>query len=154
MEGDFLSGEAYVVSTNGKTELVVMNGNINAQCYIQEILRPHVIPYTGAIGNNLILMDDNAAAHRACVSTRFLEDEGIKCLSPWSSKSPDLNPIEHLWTHLKYPVNRKIRPTTILNGLRRILQREWAAIDQHRIRHLVHSMRRRCMAVVHKRVGH
>ena len=126
------------ISTNGKTELVVMNGNMNAQRYIQEILRPHVVPYARVLGNNFILMDDNATSHRARITTRFLDDEDIERLSPWPSKSPDLNPIEHLWAQLKYRVNRKIRPTTTLNGLRRILQREWAAIDQHRIRRLVH----------------
>ena len=84
---------------------------------------------------------------------QFLDDEGIERMV-WPAKSPDLNPLEHLWAHLKYRVDRRIKPTTTLLGLERILRREWQAIDQGRIRRLVNSMRRRCLAVIAAGGGH
>ena len=48
------------ISLNGRTELVIIDGNLTSQRYVDEILIPHVIPYLGAIGNNAIFQDDNA----------------------------------------------------------------------------------------------
>ncbi|GFV74590.1 hypothetical protein TNCV_5130321 [Trichonephila clavipes] len=38
-----------------------------------EILDPYVCPYAGAIGNDFILMDDNARPHRAVIVEEYLE---------------------------------------------------------------------------------
>ena len=80
-------------------------------------------------------------------------EEGINRML-WPAKSPDLNPLEHLWGHLKYRVDKRIKPTTTLIGLEQILRREWAAIDQGRIRRLVNSMRQRCLAVIQAEGSH
>ena len=41
-------------------------------------------------------MDDNARAHRARITNRYLEQAAIVRLD-WPARSPDLNPIEHAW---------------------------------------------------------
>ena len=52
------------VSEGGKTDLVVIEGSLNANKYVQEVLGPHVVPYAGAVGESFVLMDDNARPHR------------------------------------------------------------------------------------------
>jgi hypothetical protein len=52
-----------------------------------------VRPYTGDVGKNFILMDDNAPPHRAHIVRDYLEQESIQRMD-WSARSPDLNPIE------------------------------------------------------------
>ena len=65
-----------------KTDLhVIDNGTLAAERYVNEILAVHVRPYAGAIGPDFILMDDNARAHRARITNRYLEQAAIVRLS-------------------------------------------------------------------------
>ena len=43
-----------------KTRLLVLDGNLNAQRYINEVLVPEVIPFLLQNGPNLIFQQDNA----------------------------------------------------------------------------------------------
>lgn len=141
------------ISAEGKTDLIILRGGVTAQVYIDQVLRPVVVPYAAAVGNGFKLMQDNARPHAAGITADFLETEGIETLD-WPAKSPDLNPIEHLWDSLKKKVNKSIKPDTTLDGLQRILIRKWQAIDQAEIRGLIQSMRRRVIAVQESEGGH
>ncbi|GBM73988.1 hypothetical protein AVEN_121796-1 [Araneus ventricosus] len=61
------------ISLGGHTELHVFHaGTMTGVRYRDEILDPYVRPYTGAIGKDFILMDDNARPHRAVVVETIL----------------------------------------------------------------------------------
>ncbi|GFX61707.1 transposable element Tcb2 transposase [Trichonephila clavipes] len=54
------------ISIDGCTDLnIIQNGPLTARRYRDEILRPIVVPYAAAIGDDFILMDDNSRPHRA-----------------------------------------------------------------------------------------
>ncbi|GFX76499.1 transposable element Tcb2 transposase [Trichonephila clavipes] len=59
---------------------------------VDEILRPIVVPYAAAIGDDFISMDDNCRPHLANLVEDFLYEEGIVRME-WSMCSPDMNPI-------------------------------------------------------------
>ena len=134
-----------MMTTQGRSELVEVAGNLNSHRYRDEILRPHMLPYAGAM-DEFILMQDNARPHTARIIYQFLEEEGIEVMD-WPSKSPDLNPIEHLWDQLGKRVARRMTTRSTRADLSHFLQEEWVHIPQQNIRNLVNSMRRRCMAV-------
>ena len=58
-------------------------------------------------------MDDNARAHRARITNRYLEQAAIVRLD-WPARSPDLNPIEHAWDMLQKAISsRQVQPATV-----------------------------------------
>ncbi|CDR11503.1 unnamed protein product, partial [Oncorhynchus mykiss] len=62
----------------GRTALhVLARGSLTAIRYRDEILRPLVRPYAGAVGPGFLLMQDNARPHVAGVCQQFLQEEGI-----------------------------------------------------------------------------
>ena len=74
----FGGGSVMGISAQGKTDLhIIDNGTLTALRYVNEILDVYVHPYAGAVGENFILMDDNARAHRARITDQYLEQATI-----------------------------------------------------------------------------
>ena len=141
------------ISLGGRTDIVFVDGTLTAQRYIDEILRPIVVPYAGAIGPNFILQDDNARPHRARITDDFLEEEAITRMD-WPAVSPDLNPIEHLWDELGRKVTARLTPQSTEQQLRELLLEEWRRIPQRSIDKLINSMRTRCAECIAAQGGH
>ena len=91
------------INNNRKTNLVIINGNLNAQRYRDEILSPMVIPYVNA-NPNAIFQQDNAHPHTVRLTIQYLQVNNVDVFE-WPSKSPDLSPTEQVWDLL----DRRVR---------------------------------------------
>lgn len=125
---------------------------VTAARYIDQVLRPHAIPHL-ARRRNHEFQHDNARAHTARATRDFLQQNGIRTMQ-WPALSPDLNPIEHLWDEIQRRLNDvRPRPTTAAE-LRQAFLRVWAQVPMAFINRLIHSMYRRCTAVINAHGGH
>ncbi|GBO00171.1 hypothetical protein AVEN_228412-1 [Araneus ventricosus] len=85
------------IMLDGRTPLHVFErGTVTGVRYRDEILEPYVRLFRCAVGPEFILMDDNARPHGAFLVDEFLESEDIRQMD-WLARSPDVNPIEHVW---------------------------------------------------------
>ncbi|GFX72571.1 transposable element Tcb2 transposase [Trichonephila clavipes] len=139
----FGGGRALVyggISIDGRRDLyIIRDGPLTARRYSDEILRPIVVPYAVAIGDDFILMDDSCRPHRANLVENFLFEEGIVRME-WPACSPDMNPIEHIWDALGRRVAGRQPPPQTLQELERALLEEWDRIPQLVINILIDSM--------------
>ncbi|GFX30460.1 transposable element Tcb2 transposase [Trichonephila clavipes] len=142
------------ISIGGRTDLhIIRNGTLTGRRYADEVLRPHVIPYAGAIGDFFVFQDNNARPHIARLVENMLEAETIQRMD-WPACSPDLNPIEHVWDMLRRRIAARPRPPATVRDLEIALLEEWNSIPQSLIDNLITSMANRCAAVLAVRGDH
>ena len=116
------------VSQHHRTELVVIAGNLNAVLYREDILLPHVVPFLQA-HPDMTLQHDNATSHTARSVRDFLKDRNVSFLL-WPAKSPNLNPIEHVWDLLDRKVRARAIPPRNVRELAGALVEELCNISQ------------------------
>ena len=113
------------VSQHHRTDDVIA-GNLNAVRYSEDILLPHVVPFLQA-HPDMILQHDNATSPTARSVHDSLQDRNVSVL-PIPAKSPDLNPIEHVWDLLDRRVRARAIPPRNVCELAGALVKEWSNI--------------------------
>ncbi len=86
------------------------------------------------LGRRFTFQQDNDPKHTAKITKEWLHNNSVTVLE-WPSRSPDLNPIEHLWRDLKMAVHQRL-PSN-LTELERICEEEWQRIPKSRCEKLV-----------------
>ena len=95
---------------------------------------------------------DNAPPHRASCVRDFKASAGIRSI-PWPSRSPDLNPIEHVWDMLGRKLRSSPTQPNTLSQLADRLKTTWNEMLQDDVTNLIASMPRRIRAVIDARGG-
>ncbi|GFV45335.1 transposable element Tc1 transposase [Trichonephila clavipes] len=142
------------IMLGSRTDLHIFDaGSVNGTRYCNEILLPYVRLFRGAMGLQFLFMDDNAPCHRTVAAEQLLESEDIERMD-WPARSPDLNPIEHVWDFLGRRLAARTLPPVTIRELRLALPDEWAAMPQQLIDTLILSMGRRCETCLAVRGDH
>src|SRR5579859_783730 len=107
-----------------------------------------------------LFMQDNASCHKATCILEFLKENHVP-LMEWPPQSPDLNPIENLWTDLKDRFHKRFlelfnHPSKSLEARYRygeVLQEVWYSQGMELVDALIKSMPKRCQAVIEAEGG-
>ena len=84
------------ISATAKTDLVFIDGSLNGQRYIGEVLTPQVLPFLRQMPvADPIFQDDNARPHRARIVDDFLRVNNVNRMD-WPAMTPGLSCIEHV----------------------------------------------------------
>jgi transposase len=123
-----------------------VEGIMDAKVYMR-ILDNEMRPsYQSIFGKKRwIFQQDNDPKHKAKRTMEYLEDQNIPLMS-WPAQSPDLNPIENLWSILDERC--KERKSKNAGELYQILLETWNALDRDLLLNLADSMPHRIKAVL------
>lgn len=136
-------------SASGVGNLVFIDGIMDRFKYI-DIIKNNLGASAKKLnmGTDYMFQQDNDPKHTAWDTKMWLLYNTPKMLNT-PPQSPDLNPIEHLWAHLKKQI-RKHRISS-KETLKTALTEEWDKIAPNYCKKLVDSMQRRLEAVIKSR---
>ena len=142
--------------------LVFIDRTVDKNTYIQ-MLEQNLLLFVDLLHkigiNKVIFQQDNASSHHAQATMNWLqaaaEEHGFTIMD-FPANSPDLNPIENLWSILKAELYRRFPDTMYLRGsgkgvreeLHSRLNKIWWSIGEGVLNGLIDSMPRRIQAVL------
>ena len=85
-------------------------------------------------------------------ATKWLGEQNIDIFVAWSGNSPDVNPIDNLWSILKKQVDKQ-KPKNC-DKLQALIMQEWVAISQDLAQKLISSMPGRIAEVLKNKGQH
>lgn len=142
---------SFAGSGRGGIWFMPKNTTITGAVYLgilQEKLPAHM-----PVLNCTVFQHDGAPCHRTAAVNKWLTDKQIELLGPWPGSSPDLNPIENLWTFMKRKVAGR-KPTSEAS-LKKEIKSVWTTeITPDYCNSLVSSMPDRIKAVLANKGGH
>ena len=121
-----------------RSPLVVIDGNLNAQRYRDDILAHHVISLFDNNAKISIFQHDKTTSQTTRDAVKCFRTNNIDFIDDWPASR----------------LRRRPNPPANVIELRQAFIQEWNNIPQADINTLVNSMHRRCTAVVNSRGGH
>jgi len=131
-----------VFPTSSKSDGETTPFRLDGKQYVRRCLVP-VSKYFQA-GSQRVFQQDGAGAHQA--GARYLAEKRISFIHDWPARSPDLSPIETLWSSLSVSVSAK-HPTN-RDELVAAIWESWNAYPQEKIDELVLSFTARIRKVI------
>lgn len=98
--------------------------------------------------DDIELLQDSDPKHTSKKSMEWYKTKGLQLLD-WPTNSPDLNPIENVWAHVKKMLARYLTEPAGVKELWQRLSKEWDTDEVKDLcKKVIHSMPRRLQAVI------
>lgn len=126
----------------------ICSGRMNSETYttmLEQTLKSSIVKIFGEEREQVKFQQDNAPCHTARRSIAWYRQNRVELLE-WPPQSPDLNPIEHLWAHVKKYIHA--RKCNSITHLKKVVVEKWEKISASICKQLVHSLPKRIAEVI------
>lgn len=126
---------------NGVGPLVLIEGIMRKEQYLNILQQnlPKVIQNMGIAPKKCIFQQDNDPKHTSILVKNWMEKQNFQSLK-WPPQSPDMNPIENLWSYVKSQLAKYAVPP---NGMMELWERTkdvWYSIPPEMVLRYTQSM--------------
>ena len=121
---------------NGKSSIKTFTQNMDSEFYVGILMEK--LSEIKEIGReDMMFQCDNDSKHVIKMAMDIYKKNKLKKME-WPSNSPDLNPIENVWTLMKRKINK--HETKKISELIELVDTTWDEIDQEVIQNCIESM--------------
>lgn len=133
------------VSASGIKSIHIFSENMNADKYVS-ILKEN---FLSIYNSDLYFQFDNDPKHTSSKAKTFLTKNSIKYLD-FPPYSPDLNPLENIWSILKYNITKR-KGEIKRDNFKNVIIEEWNNISDDVIKKIIGSMNKRLNEIIKNR---
>ncbi|KAG0836005.1 hypothetical protein G6F17_013904 [Rhizopus arrhizus] len=128
----------------------IYDGTMNSDLYqhILDTTLRETMEYYDMDWSTAYFQHDGDPKHRSKSTIQWLNANGVNYIDDWLAQSPDLNPIEHLWHHLKLKLSLYDKKTKGVHELWERVEKEWNSFDKEVCRRYIDTMPARIKAVI------
>lgn len=114
------------------------------------VLEASLIPFINENSTkNFIFQQDNASVHKSRETAAWMTNNNINVLE-WPACSPDINPIENLWSYLVRVVYAENKQYSTIDELKIAIIKAWSQISNKLRLNLVSSLENRIFELIQK----
>ncbi|GFW14653.1 transposable element Tc1 transposase [Trichonephila clavipes] len=141
-----------MISYHGQSNLLRVEGNINSNRCVRDVLQLEVVPFLQGIRRAIIQKDNPRPPVSKTIRYLFLAQH--MQLLPCPAYSLDMFPIEHVWDLVSRCLARDPRPAASKDGFLLRLKEIWNSLPRTDIQNLFDSLPRHITTLIANRGGY